>query len=74
MLKPDGVFIGAVVGGETLFELRCWLQLAEPEREGGFSPHIPPYTAVSDLGNLMGQAGFNMLTVVRTQLDSAHSR
>ncbi|CAL8334151.1 unnamed protein product [Lota lota] len=63
VLKPDGVFIGAVVGGETLFELRCSLQLAETEREGGFSPHISPYTAVSDLGNLLGQAGFNMLTV-----------
>ena len=74
MLKPDGVFIGAVVGGETLFELRCSLQLAETEREGGFSPHISPYTAVSDLGNLMGQAGFNMLTVVRTQLESASTQ
>lgn len=64
VLKPDGVFIGAMVGGETLYELRCSLQLAETEREGGFSPHISPYTAVTDLGNLLGQAGFNMLTVV----------
>uniref|UniRef100_A0A3Q4HWH9 Arginine-hydroxylase NDUFAF5, mitochondrial n=1 Tax=Neolamprologus brichardi TaxID=32507 RepID=A0A3Q4HWH9_NEOBR len=63
VLKPDGVFIGAMVGGETLYELRCSLQLAETEREGGFSPHISPYTAVTDLGNLLGQAGFNMLTV-----------
>ncbi|KAI4880082.1 hypothetical protein NFI96_025376, partial [Prochilodus magdalenae] len=63
VLKPDGVFIGAMVGGETLYELRCSLQLAELEREGGFSPHISPYTAVTDLGNLLGQAGFNMLTV-----------
>uniref|UniRef100_A0A8C1MYE8 Arginine-hydroxylase NDUFAF5, mitochondrial n=1 Tax=Cyprinus carpio TaxID=7962 RepID=A0A8C1MYE8_CYPCA len=63
VLKPDGVFIGAVVGGETLYELRCSLQLAELEREGGFAPHISPYTAVTDLGNLLGQAGFNMLTV-----------
>uniref|UniRef100_A0A9J7ZG97 Arginine-hydroxylase NDUFAF5, mitochondrial n=1 Tax=Cyprinus carpio carpio TaxID=630221 RepID=A0A9J7ZG97_CYPCA len=61
--QPDGVFIGAVVGGETLYELRCSLQLAELEREGGFAPHISPYTAVTDLGNLLGQAGFNMLTV-----------
>ncbi|KAG7231823.1 hypothetical protein INR49_010286 [Caranx melampygus] len=30
---------------------------------GGFSPHVSPYTAVTDLGNLLGQAGFNMLTV-----------
>lgn len=63
VLKPDGVFIGAMLGGETLYELRCSLQLAELEREGGFSPHISPYTAVTDLGNLLGQAGFNMLTV-----------
>ncbi|XP_066516932.1 arginine-hydroxylase NDUFAF5, mitochondrial [Hoplias malabaricus] len=63
VLKPDGVFIGAMVGGETLYELRCSLQLAELEREGGFSPHVSPYTAVTDLGNLLSQAGFNMLTV-----------
>ncbi|XP_033479264.1 arginine-hydroxylase NDUFAF5, mitochondrial isoform X1 [Epinephelus lanceolatus] len=63
VLKPDGVFIGAMVGGDTLYELRCSLQLAETEREGGFSPHVSPYTAVTDLGNLLGQAGFNMLTV-----------
>uniref|UniRef100_A0A672LSV7 Arginine-hydroxylase NDUFAF5, mitochondrial n=1 Tax=Sinocyclocheilus grahami TaxID=75366 RepID=A0A672LSV7_SINGR len=63
VLKPDGVFIGAMVGGETLYELRCSLQLAELEREGGFAPHISPYTAVTDLGNLLGRAGFNMLTV-----------
>lgn len=63
VLKPDGVFIGAMVGGETLYELRCSLQLAELEREGGFAPHVSPYTAVTDLGNLLGQAGFSMLTV-----------
>ncbi|XP_053194620.1 arginine-hydroxylase NDUFAF5, mitochondrial [Scomber japonicus] len=63
VLKPDGVFIGAMVGGETLYELRCSLQLAETEREGGFSPHVSPYTAVTDLGNLLGQSGFTLLTV-----------
>ncbi|XP_040002240.1 arginine-hydroxylase NDUFAF5, mitochondrial isoform X4 [Xiphias gladius] len=52
-----------MAGGETLYELRCSLQLAETEREGGFSPRVSPYTAVTDLGNLLGQAGFNMLTV-----------
>uniref|UniRef100_A0A3Q2ZU37 Arginine-hydroxylase NDUFAF5, mitochondrial n=1 Tax=Kryptolebias marmoratus TaxID=37003 RepID=A0A3Q2ZU37_KRYMA len=65
VLKPDGAFIGAMVGGETLYELRCSLQLAETEREGGFSPHVSPYTAITDVGNLLSQAGFNMLTVVR---------
>lgn len=51
-------------GGDTLFELRCSLQLAELEREGGFSPHVSPFTAVNDLGHLLGRAGFNTLTVV----------
>ncbi|XP_014878353.1 arginine-hydroxylase NDUFAF5, mitochondrial [Poecilia latipinna] len=63
VLKPDGVFIGAMAGGDTLYELRCSLQLAQSEREGGFSPHVSPYTAVTDLGNLLGRARFNMLTV-----------
>ncbi|XP_078227522.1 arginine-hydroxylase NDUFAF5, mitochondrial isoform X5 [Callithrix jacchus] len=63
ILKPDGVFIGAMFGGDTLYELRCSLQLAETEREGGFSPHVSPFTAVSDLGHLLGRAGFNTLTV-----------
>ncbi len=41
-LKPDGVFIGAILGGDTLFELRTSLQLAEVEREGGISAHVSP--------------------------------
>ena len=41
-LKPDGVFIGALLGGDSLFELRTSLQLAEVEREGGISPHVSP--------------------------------
>ncbi|XP_041526829.1 arginine-hydroxylase NDUFAF5, mitochondrial isoform X2 [Microtus oregoni] len=42
---------------------RALEQLAETEREGGFSPHISPFTAVNDLGHLLGRAGFNTLTV-----------
>lgn len=34
MLKNDGVFVGCMFSGDTLFELRCSLQLAEMEREG----------------------------------------
>lgn len=41
-LKPDGVFIGAMFGGDTLFELRTSFQLAETERESGISPRISP--------------------------------
>jgi hypothetical protein len=46
-LKPDGVFIGALLGGDTLFELRTSLQLAEVEREGGISPHVSPMAGTS---------------------------
>lgn len=42
LLKPDGVFIGAVLGGDTLFELRTALQLAEQERRGGIANRVSP--------------------------------
>jgi NADH dehydrogenase [ubiquinone] 1 alpha subcomplex assembly factor 5 len=63
VLRPDGVFIGAIFGGDTLFELRTALQLAEVEREGGISPHISPMADPRDISNLMSRAGFNLLTV-----------
>ncbi|XP_064623514.1 arginine-hydroxylase NDUFAF5, mitochondrial-like isoform X2 [Lineus longissimus] len=62
-LKPDGAFIGSMFGGETLFELRVSLQLAELEREGGFAPHISPFTDNTDLGSLLNRAGFTLLTI-----------
>lgn len=62
-LKNDGVFLGSMLGGETLYQLRVSLQLAETEREGGFSAHISPFTDVQDLGNLLSRAGFTMLTI-----------
>ncbi|KAG5648794.1 hypothetical protein DXG03_000143 [Asterophora parasitica] len=62
-LQPDGLFLGAMFGGETLFELRTSLQLAEVEREGGISPHISPMTDTRDVSNLLGRAGFTLLTV-----------
>lgn len=62
-LKPDGVFLGCVFGGETLYELRGSLQLAETEREGGFAPHISPFVEPRDLGGLLNQSGFTLLTI-----------
>lgn len=62
-LKEDGVFIGAMFGGETLYQLRSALQLAEIEREGGFAPHISPFAEVRDLGNLLTRSGFSLTTV-----------
>lgn len=45
-LKSDGLFLGAMFGGGTLFELRSALQLAEVDREGGISPHVSPMTGL----------------------------
>ena len=42
---------------------RVSLQLAEMEREGGFGSHISPFVEVQDLGGLLNQAGFTMLTI-----------
>lgn len=63
ILKPDAPFIGAMLGGDTLFELRTSLQLAEQERRGGISPHVSPLADTRDVGGLLGKAGFKLLTV-----------
>lgn len=57
-LKPDGLFLGAMFGGETLFELRDCLATAEAEVDGGVSPRISPFADVRDLGSLMQRAQF----------------
>ncbi|GES85982.1 S-adenosyl-L-methionine-dependent methyltransferase [Rhizophagus clarus] len=62
-LKPDGVFIASILGGDTLFELRTSFQLAESEREGGISPRISPMTNTRDIGSLLSRAGFNLTTI-----------
>lgn len=63
VLKPDAPFIAAMFGGDTLFELRSSLQLADMERRGGVSPHISPLADVRDIGGLLTRAGFKLLTV-----------
>lgn len=63
MLKEDGVFIGCMFGGQTLYELRCSLQMAEVEREGGFGLHVSPFIGVQDIGGLLSRSGFNMTTI-----------
>lgn len=63
ILKPDSPFIAAMFGGDTLFELRTSMQLADLERRGGVSPHVSPLADVRDVGGLLNRAGFKMLTV-----------
>jgi NADH dehydrogenase [ubiquinone] 1 alpha subcomplex assembly factor 5 len=57
-LKPDGLFLGAMLGGETLTELRQALVAAETETTGGASPRVAPFADVRDLGGLLQRAGF----------------
>ncbi|RKF59500.1 Arginine-hydroxylase NDUFAF5, mitochondrial [Erysiphe neolycopersici] len=63
ILKPDAPFLAAMLGGDTLYELRTSLQLADQERRGGVSPHVSPLADVKDMGGLLQKAGFKMLTV-----------
>lgn len=62
-LKPDAPLLAAMSGGDTLYELRGALQLAEQERLGGIGTHTSPLADVRDVGNLLTRAGFKLLTV-----------
>jgi SAM-dependent methyltransferase len=62
-LRPDGLFLAAMLGGETLKELRDCLAQAEMEIEGGLSPRLSPFAGVRDAGALMQRAGFSMPVV-----------
>ncbi len=57
-LKPDGLFLAAMLGGDTLSELRQALAEAEIEGEGGLSPRVSPFAEVRDAGDLLVRAGF----------------
>ena len=74
-LKPDGAFLGAMLGGDTLYELKEAFALADQERRGGLSAHMSPMAHVADMGQLLHGAGFAMPTgaCVR-RVRSAHVR
>jgi SAM-dependent methyltransferase len=57
-LKPDGLFIAALAGGDTLTELRQSFAAAEAEIEGGISPRVAPFADLRDMGALLQRAGF----------------
>ena len=63
VLKPDGCFMWAMIGGTTLPELRVALLMAELEREGGVSPHVGPFVDMADVGGLLQRAGFTLPTI-----------
>lgn len=57
-LRPDGLMLAALFGGETLAELRAALGQAEVELTGGLSPRVLPMAEIRDLGALLQRAGF----------------
>src|SRR5258708_4844230 len=57
-LKPDGLLVAALLGGDTLTELRAAFAAAEAEMDGGLSPRVLPFADLRDLGSLLQRAGF----------------
>ena len=62
-LAPDGLFLAAMLGGDTLVELRRAFLEAEAAEEGGASPHTSPFADVADAGMLLQRAGFALPVV-----------
>lgn len=57
-LRPDGLFLAALLGGDTLTELRQAFAAAEAEVDGGLSPRVAPFAGLRELGALLQRAGF----------------
>lgn len=62
-LKPDGLFLIALLGGDTLIELRDCLSSAELELRGGVTPRLSPMISIKDAGALLQRAGFALPVV-----------
>ena len=58
ILKPDGLFLACLIGGQSLSELRTAWAMAEEETAGGASPRVAPFADVRDMGGLLQRAGF----------------
>ncbi len=62
-LRPDGLFLAALIGGQTLTELRAVFLEAEVEITGGVSPRVAPFADLRDMGGLLQRAGFALPVV-----------
>lgn len=63
LLKPDGLFLGAMVGGDTLHELRISMQLAEEQLNSRLAPRISPMVRLRDMAGLLSGVGMALVTV-----------
>jgi SAM-dependent methyltransferase len=62
-LRPDGLLLAALIGGDSLSELRAAFAEAESEIEGGVSPRVAPFAEGRELGALLQRAGFALPVV-----------
>ncbi|HEX2115869.1 MAG TPA: methyltransferase domain-containing protein [Alphaproteobacteria bacterium] len=62
-LKPDGLLLVSLLGGDTLHELRRALLEAEAETAGGASPRVSPFADVREAGALLQRTGFALPVV-----------
>lgn len=67
-LKPDGLLLASLFGGETLKELRIALIEAESELAGGAGPRVSPFADLQDIAGLLQRAGFALPTADRDVL------
>lgn len=67
-LRPDGLLHAAMLGEDTLMELRACLMDAEIETSGGVSPRVSPFASVRDAGALLQRAGFSLPVVDRDRI------
>jgi len=72
-LKPDGLLLCTLLGGQTLHELRTSLAEAETVVAGGLSPRIAPMGEIRDLGGLLQRAGFALPVADSTPLTASYA-
>jgi NADH dehydrogenase [ubiquinone] 1 alpha subcomplex assembly factor 5 len=72
-LRPDGVFLGALLGGDSLIELRRAFMMAEAETSGGVSPRVFPTADGREMGSLLQRAGFALPVVDSERLTVTYS-
>ena len=72
-LRPDGLFLGVMFGGETLHELRASLAQAEADLFGGLSPRVAPMAEIRDLGALLQRAGYALPVADSVRLTASYA-
>ncbi len=72
-LRPDGLFMAAMLGGDTLIELRDVLLEAEVDISGGAGPRVSPMAGLSDMAGLLQRAGFAMPVADQEMIEVSYS-